>query len=128
MRESLIEECKLLPERERIAKLREYNKLDNQYYFNDQDRIALSKVSSYEREIELERRRDKIKMQSDKIALMAERIRESEEKQAKKSKAQKSATLTAKKRKASDSSVSVVSVDRRNRMKTTKEVDPIAED
>jgi len=117
-----------LPERERIAKLREYNKLDNQYYFNDQDRIALSKVSSYEREIELERRRDKIKMQSDKIAMMAERIRESEEKQAKKSKAQKSATLTAKKRKASDSSVSVVIFDRRNRMKTTKEVDPIAED
>ncbi len=89
---------------------------------------------------------DKIKMQSDKIALSAERIRESSEKQAKKntekeemkgpekelkakkSNAQKRAKLTGQKRKASDSSVSVVSVDRKNRMKTTKEVDPIAED
>lgn len=61
-----------MSENERIKALQKAYKLDHQYYFNDQDRLNISKLTDFEREDLMMQRMKKIKIQSDKIALLAE--------------------------------------------------------
>jgi hypothetical protein len=69
---SFKDECAQMSENERIKALQKVYKLDHQYYFNDQDRLAISKLTDFEREDLMMQRMKKIKIQSDKIALLAE--------------------------------------------------------
>jgi hypothetical protein len=51
--------------------------MDYQYYFGDKDRIDLSRLTDFEREDILMARIEKVKLQSDKIGMSVERMRES---------------------------------------------------
>ena len=57
-----IQECQLLTEPERIAKLMERHKLDYQYYYGDDDRLKMSRVSDLERNQTILDRKNMIKM------------------------------------------------------------------
>jgi len=57
-----IQECQLMTEPERIAKLLERHKLDYQYYYGDEDRLKLSRVTDMERNEAILDRKKMIKM------------------------------------------------------------------
>ena len=57
-----IQECQLLTEPERIAKLMERHKLDYQYYYGDDDRLKMSRVTDLERNQTILDRKKMIKM------------------------------------------------------------------
>jgi hypothetical protein len=57
-----IEECQLLTEPQRVAKLMERHKLDYQYYYGDDDRLKMSRVSDLERNQTILDRKNMIKM------------------------------------------------------------------
>jgi hypothetical protein len=46
IRESFVEECMKLQMPQRLAKIRRLQNLDDQYYYDDDDRLALSRVYS----------------------------------------------------------------------------------
>ena len=49
IRESFAEECMKLAMPQRLAKIRRLHNLDDQYYYDDDDRLALSRVTDLER-------------------------------------------------------------------------------
>jgi len=49
IRESFVEECMKLTMPQRLAKIRRLHNLDDQYYYNDEDRLALSRVTDIEK-------------------------------------------------------------------------------
>jgi hypothetical protein len=57
-----IQECQLLTEPERIAKLMERHKLDYQYYYGDDDRLKMSRVTDLERNQTILDRKNMIQM------------------------------------------------------------------
>ena len=72
IRESFVEECMKLPVPQRLAKIRNLHNLDDQYYYNDEDRLALSRVTDMERSDALEKRYKMIKLKSEMIAMSHE--------------------------------------------------------
>ena len=57
-----IVECQLLTEPQRVAKLMERHKLDHQYYYGDDDRLKMSRVTDLERNETILERKKMIKM------------------------------------------------------------------
>ena len=49
-----------LPVPQRLAKIRNLHNLDDQYYYNDDDRLALSRVTDMEKSDQLQKRYDMI--------------------------------------------------------------------
>ena len=49
---------------QRLAKIRRLHNLDEQYYYDDEDRVALSRVTDLERSDALQKRCDMILMKS----------------------------------------------------------------
>jgi hypothetical protein len=72
IRESFVEECMKLTMPQRLAKIRNLHNLDDQYYYNDDDRLALSRVTDMERSDALEKRYKMIKLKSEMIAMSHE--------------------------------------------------------
>ena len=61
-----------LPMPQRLAKIRRLHNLDDQYYYDDNDRLALSRVTDMERSDALEKRYKMIKLKSEMIAMSHE--------------------------------------------------------
>ena len=57
---------------QRLAKIRRLHNLDDQYYYDDNDRLALSRVTDLERSDALEKRYKMIKLKSEMIAMSHE--------------------------------------------------------
>jgi hypothetical protein len=63
--QSVVEECKKLSEKDKIVRIREAFKMDNQYFMGDKDRIDASYLTSVEREMLLAERMNVVKMRSE---------------------------------------------------------------
>ncbi len=57
---------------QRLAKIRNLHNLDDQYYYDDNDRLALSRVTDMERSDVLQKRFNMIKKKSEMIAMSHE--------------------------------------------------------
>jgi predicted alpha-1,6-mannanase (GH76 family) len=61
-----------LPMPQRLAKIRNLHNLDDQYYYDDNDRLALSRMTHLERSDAVQKRYNMIKKKSEMIAMSHE--------------------------------------------------------